>query len=647
MKNKVILFHLFSLLLVFSSCSSEVEELIQHSDIKQDAVTVNMALSAHYQNEPAVANRTRGSIHFENQGGRPLITSKSDFSTRCYFRKKGASFVGYADIQWSELKDENGKVVMTMDPSKALTLYGTEDHTPQPGEEWYISGIAGYTSFDANNPYQADFARAADASLVGNHRANVPLLIGWTKINVPAKNAFKGSVEYKPQGVLIEVNIHNDGIVKQQSLEWYNQYGRTHQPVTTGVFVASNVMSSNGRYDFKADMRSGDPLEGSMPTWTFNERGDGTPEEYMVEGLDVADGNSDRIYLWGQLRSDVSNPSTTIVGEGFDLKTPDKRYFSIKQPLSNGSAYTANLHASRQSRLPIERFTETDMTDAYNMEWAHEKGTNKYCYIEDGSVRYYNWETFEDNISYVPSITQYTGIVPAQIGLVKFNASTGPSIVQEAIQQDLTATKSDFDSNSYYNDYENLTDKYSCTAVYQSMGNGIAYALKGMRGQDQLSVMTEYDATNYPVMPDNSRMYACRYQLKDGKLTVTLRFLGAGFRRRFADVAKEDFWNRNTAYDITHEFQANGYYVGNGSEDWQVDKGKVGFYASLGTSVYHRFDQGADNAHGALYFCEDHGLFVAPIYNIYNQGIIQYTSYQISAVVSRTVAGTRLFNGQR
>lgn len=123
-----------------------------------------------------------------------------------------------------------------------------------------------------------------------------------------------------------------------------------------------------------------------------------------------------------------------------------------------------------------------------------------------------------------------------------------------------------FDTESSSNDVEEAIKVGNKQATYlcdykSTKGSLISYALRFKKAPSEKE-------TGYPAATDNKLQCAYRYEVvgqhkegaKDSHLKITARLVGEDFAGTIEDIAKEDFWNKNSANDVTRILPSSVYY---------------------------------------------------------------------------------------
>lgn len=123
-----------------------------------------------------------------------------------------------------------------------------------------------------------------------------------------------------------------------------------------------------------------------------------------------------------------------------------------------------------------------------------------------------------------------------------------------------------FDTNSLFENREEAIKVGKTQATYlcdykSSKGSWVSYALRFKKATREVEA-------GYPAATDNKLQCAYRYEVVnshkegavDSHLKVTARYLGEDFSGSIHDVAKEPFWNNNSAKDVVRIIPSSIYY---------------------------------------------------------------------------------------
>ncbi len=192
-------------------------------------------------------------FEIEDVARKVRISPAGNWTTHCFIRKQGASFVGVATINFNAVRGTNGKIKLTP-VSKNVTVTGIPaGQEPKKGEFWYMMAIAGGGELVGGNKVSFAYKPALDDPLESTpDKVRVPLASGWTKVKAIDNNYLEGALTFRPQGVLLRMRLMN----------------RIDKDVVADDFyLTSSVASREGHFDL-----SGDVVEGAAPKWVFDQR---------------------------------------------------------------------------------------------------------------------------------------------------------------------------------------------------------------------------------------------------------------------------------------------------------------------------------------------------------------------------------------
>lgn len=205
--------------------------------------------------------------YLEDFGTDPRINKNSDFTTHAFFRKKGLDEVGYAQITWQVVEEEDGRIVLKL-PKTKITLENISDNTIDSGEEWYVAGIAGGGKL---NDTKTGVSFEPDGSEEQPNALRAPIAFGWKRI-------YKDEmvrVHYYPQGVLLRTALAFDpGISGFTKTSFDFEF-------------VSNELDYNGYFDYSVEANPINELElesqTRKPVWKFTNGSFGTPQEAKLK----------------------------------------------------------------------------------------------------------------------------------------------------------------------------------------------------------------------------------------------------------------------------------------------------------------------------------------------------------------------------
>lgn len=264
MKKNIYLGAFLALGLLASCNKAEEPQVSLEQDSQAQEGTFELNLTA------GVDDGMRGLVFtgLEDLADAPKISAASDFTTHAFFRKAGLDEVGYAQITWQATQEE-GRIKLKL-PKTKITLENISDNTIDPGEEWYVAGIAGGgklnssktgVSFDDNQQVLDEIYNDTKTS----RRFNAPIAFKWTRIY---KDQMV-NVVYNPLGVIVRVDIDN----------------RIEAPIYKCLLeLKSNELDNRGFFDFSVEANPIKAMEeGALqPVWKFAHGTWGKAEEASI-----------------------------------------------------------------------------------------------------------------------------------------------------------------------------------------------------------------------------------------------------------------------------------------------------------------------------------------------------------------------------
>ncbi len=485
----------------------------------EENISKNQPLSYTLKLSGGVASDAERALSFDMSQANPAILETSDWTTHVFFRKEGATFVGYAKIEWEFTgRDSNGKIRLQQ-RNLTFDLENTNGDLPSAGETWYIAGIAGGGKLNSAKT-AVDFAydETLDGALAQN-QVRVPLTFAWTKLNIVENAADEAFVNFKPQGTLLHVYANNKTTVAMGSY----------------LNLTSNVLDRAGGYDFATANTS--VSEGAMPTWTFTNAERTASLRVPMSG--AVDAKMQGL-VWGMPRSGVSSPSTTIGNTPIDYKVYNvgtTTAFTSTATFRSGRAYQVNVDVYRP-KLPIEYVAEYNMKNDTEFATSHSNDASAYWNLADAVSKFSNI-TINGKEYHLPGLRELYAIgTPAHV--IAFNSS-------------LTYYLTPY-SNERYNITEEaevagVTSVY--TSDYYNTGDKVSYGIRFQSAGDQLKVAYRYRIIGDWIL-GNLNNY----------LEITVRYLGSGFSGTLTTINNEDFWNDSSAEYITRIIPATGRMVG-------------------------------------------------------------------------------------
>ncbi len=479
----------------------------------EENISKNQPLSYTLKLSGGVASDAERALSFDMSQANPAILETSDWTTHVFFRKEGATFVGYAKIEWEFTgRDSNGKIRLQQ---KNLTfdLENTNGDLPSAGETWYIAGIAGGGKLNsAKTAVDFTYDETLDGALAQN-QVRVPLTFAWTKLNIVENAADEAFVNFKPQGTLLHVYANNKTTVAMGSY----------------LNLTSNVLDRAGGYDFATANTS--VSEGTMPTWTFTNAERTASLRVPMSG--AADAKMQG-FVWGMPRSGVSSPSTTIGNTPIDYKVYNvgtTTAFTSTATFRSGRAYQVSVDVYRP-KLPIEYVAEFNMKNDTEFATSHSNDASAYFTFDRANELFARSANFSvaGKGYHLPSADEAKALMPSVEGGVRIDGTTFSysNVNERSLEID--------GYNMYY---------YSDFIV--NPNNTIVYGLRFKGDNNALTAAYRYEFITDASTPLNNRV------------EITVRYIGSS-NTTVDGIATEDFWNSNNSGDITRTLSLAGYY---------------------------------------------------------------------------------------
>lgn len=328
--------------LALVGCNKEAVEPISSNTTQANSITLELSLEG-----TAVGTNAMRAVSFDTDEDIPPTMHEegvSDWKTHCFLRSEDGTKQAYAMIDW-DARVEGGKIQLKM-KGHTLTLEQSGSQPlaqPQPGEQWFIAGVTGGGKLNEDKT-RVDFG--SDAALdnaLKPHQARVPFTFGWTGFTVSkisGQTAPKISVQFEPQGTLLNVRVKNN----------------TSKPVASAeLTIYSNAVSNNGYFDYS--------LGTDTPSWTFTKAD--AVEETISRSASVAAASAKKYVLWGMPRPETAKPEggfkSEVVLAGYDLSQagPSKEKPEVRtKSFARGLAYPMGVDIE-VSLSPLNKLTTT------------------------------------------------------------------------------------------------------------------------------------------------------------------------------------------------------------------------------------------------------------------------------------------------
>ncbi len=486
----------------------------------EENISQNKPVSYTLKLSGGIASDAERALSFDISQANPAILETSDWTTHVFFRKEGATFVGYAKIEWEFTgRDSNGKIRLQQ-RNLTFDLENTNGDLPSAGETWYIAGIAGGGKLNsAKTAVDFTYDETLDGALAQN-QVRVPLTFAWTKLNIVENAADEAFVNFKPQGTLLHVYANNKTTVAMGSY----------------LNLTSNVLDRAGGYDFATANTS--VSEGTMPTWTFTNAERTASLRVPMSG--AADAKMQGL-VWGMPRSGVSSPVTTIGNTPIDYKVYNvgtTTAFTSAATFRSGRAYQVSVDVYRP-KLPIEYVAEYNMANDTEFATSHSNDASAYFTFDRANELFARTANFTvaGKGYHLPNIDEAKALMPAVIG-VNINGTTfSYSNVNER----------SLEVNGYNSLVPGQAIEYYYSDFIVNPNNTIVYGLRFKRGNNAVTAAYRYEFILDTSAPLNNHV------------KITMRYIGSS-NTTVDNIATEDFWNSNNSEDITRTLSFVGFY---------------------------------------------------------------------------------------
>lgn len=460
-----------------------------------------------------------------------LLEAGSTWDTHTFFRKKGASFVGYALITWTVgARDSQGRITLKQKNTN-VTIQNTNGDIPNFGEEWYVAGVAGGGVLRADKT-SVDFTYSAsvDDQLLATNKIRLPLTFPWTKLNIDTKDFAKASLTFTPQGTLIHVHTIN----------------KTTQPVTYSTTISSNAIDRDGffNYSVAANDYTAKVVARQAAVWQHTNTGV-VAKSYKIKVNNVASNQTGHALIWGMPKSGVtvSNASTQVVNStsGLDYKAYNR---NTMLPVNSNRVFQGNkayyVYIDIQgpnTKLPLEYMADRNIQAGANSNTTVQFVTtdantgNNMGFYTHGATRSFLTPTIGGVAYHIPNVSEIRSVFgTSDRSVILFNSSSGNALNNTEVVQVKQL------SGTVYADY-----KYAANITY-----GLRYK-RSTTSKDytHLTSAWRYSAEDNPV--------------GGGKRVVIKAVrLGSAFSGDINTISNETWWNQATNV-ITKIIPMTGY----------------------------------------------------------------------------------------
>lgn len=510
-------------------------------------------------------------LQFDLTGSSPKIKNSTNrWKTHLFFRKQGEpNMVGYVeyyfDIDGLTSADSQGKrKIKLKGATREVTIHNITS-PPKAGEVWYVIGILGGGKLDQSKT-KVDFL--ADPSIddaLRNTEARVPVASVWTKIDIDKDNKLHTKLAFKPQGVIINVDMVNNKFDGELTLE-------KSQLTTSSI-------SNQGYFDFSVSQNPESQVSSSQgPKWVFTDR---QGEATYPLSTRFKKGEHNNKLIWGMPTNGTNRITVGVFPYSVKRKGSSSLGFISTVPVVASNAYRIDLELDRP-KMPLEyvadynlaggslvrkgttlrpgmqgelRFAEDHLNNTSGYyDWYRSMGVTHPDYNPNGDNLFTHEIAVKDEkgrttrmplkeLYHIPSLEEWTGIFG-----------------------DGNNTRSQFGYIAEYFGTDAVTIhgvRNTYKSVVKSEGTGIGYAIRLMDASG-----TQEAKTGWPVATTNDMRTAYRYERigdfsgsdNNSRLKVKSVYLGAGFSGNINTIADESWWQtkEREGLVVTREFSASG-----------------------------------------------------------------------------------------
>lgn len=466
--------------------------------------------------------------YLEDFGTDPRINKNSDFTTHAFFRKKGLDEVGYAQITWQVVEEEDGRIVLKL-PKTKITLENISDNTIDSGEEWYVAGIAGGGKL---NDTKTGVSFEPDGSEEQPNALRAPIAFGWKRI-------YKDEmvrVHYYPQGVLLRTALAFDpGISGFTKTSFDFEF-------------VSNELDYNGYFDYSVEANPINELElesqTRKPVWKFTNGSFGTPQEAKLKFTARGFGGwgaRHTTLCWGMSRELPAGEARHAVTERIGTKMDLHAYRANRSYAFQSQVAMRN---AQVHQIDIDVYSEIHPFDMLAPGYLTAEKT-----FDFSNPLMLKWQEMNSRFGVNGSEKVEGYRVPSVADGVVLFPRWSPIQFQWKAKKRSSGVEHVFLSNRFLTSYS----EFSMT------GNDVVYALRFQPiTEEQLAGVKGGGA---PVKDLHRRM-AYRYtrNVGDGSVTIDAVKVGDAYGALNIDeVATEDWWNKNQSKGRTITLPAVAY----------------------------------------------------------------------------------------
>lgn len=518
--NKKIYFGALVALSLFACNQAEEPQPSIVSSSENVEGTFELNLSATVSDDAMRALSFQG---LEDLSETPKISANSDFTTHAFFRKAGSPEVGYATIHW-EARQEGGRVKLIR-PTTNIALANMSDQTIDEGEEWYVSGIAGGGVLNSEKTavsFEPDLSSAAEA-------LRAPIAFKWTRIY---KNKMS-NVHFQPKGVLLRAVVAN-------------HVGKDVPQIDFDM--TSNELDYNGKFDFSAAANSMQAIEqgGHEPVWKFSTGDFGTAQASTLKfrAKDFAKDSKQRIMIWGMSRELSSGQKLTVkpsTAKTVEVLRSGRVYpFESQEAMQNTEGYTIEVDLDVLN--PLQYLAPANLKQD-GKTFATDDELNNSGFFTFAQTR----EFRDDHLKKIPGYTPPNSYQVAALGgYYARNEALNQHTPTVAFQHAWSRSRDD-------EDVQIGSVVMRVSSSYRSLGNGIVYALRMQKSNNEPSVRLPEDIDQASMLPepirqaDNSRTMIWRYERKsNGRIKISAARVGDDPSITLDRISNEDWWNESS-----------------------------------------------------------------------------------------------------
>ncbi len=509
---------------VFFSCGSD-ENGYETPAVKEQTATLQLEISGEFP----TADQTRA-LSFDTDLNIPRFINEdgiTSWKTHCFLRKKGTTTQVYALVDWTATTAADGSITLNTKTSE-LTLLSSGSSTvttPQAGETWYIAGIAGDGTLNADRT-QVDFKYSSTKDVaLEPHQVRVPLAFGWTPFVVAkasGERAPKITVTFRPQGSLLKVTVNN-------------ATNQGDAAVNSSIKIQTNALSTDGVFDYSTSVAS---VTDTAPVWKFTS--DVATTTTLSRTISVSKGAEEVYVMWAYPRPESAKPSA-----GFSTETYINRFKTYEKGTTttlpvrtkmfkSGIGYPMALDIDRP-RMPLEYVAEYNVAEdgvsllQTHSAYGNDQLSNAEYFTREQAVSKFTNITIEGTAYHLPTAREMAGIAPYRGVLALSPTSSYPA---------------DYETSGEYLQIEGETLGTFTNNLRASDFNTI-YGLRFVNDTKDMVMAYRYQFVRIAGNEFNHCLVTSRYI---GTKSVTLD-----------DISKASYWTSNATDDCSRVFPMTGY----------------------------------------------------------------------------------------